>query len=67
MATKLFQRLFEWAKEMKLTRLELTVMKTNAKAYQLYRNLGFTVEGEKIHSLLVDGEPVNEYYLYKLL
>ncbi len=66
-ATKLFKRLFEWAKEMKLTRLELTVMKTNTEAYRLYRNLGFTVEGEKIHSLLVDGKLVNEYYLYKLL
>jgi ribosomal protein S18 acetylase RimI-like enzyme len=66
-ATKLFNELFDWAKENKLSRLELTVIKDNNKAFNLYKKMGFTLEGEKVHSLMIDGEPMNEYYLYKLL
>ena len=66
-ATKLFDQLFDWAKENKLSRLELTVIKDNNKAFNLYKKMGFTLEGEKVHSLMIDGEPMNEYYLYKLL
>ncbi|WP_339226603.1 GNAT family N-acetyltransferase [Oceanobacillus sp. FSL K6-2867] len=66
-ATKLFLRIFEWAKEAGITRLELTVIKDNIKAFQLYRKMGFVIEGEKVNSLMIDGKPVNEYYLYKLV
>jgi RimJ/RimL family protein N-acetyltransferase len=66
-ATKLFNRLFGWAKEVEITRLELTVIKNNTKAFDLYRKMGFILEGEKVHSLIINGQPVNEYYLYKLL
>ncbi|HLG28502.1 MAG TPA: GNAT family N-acetyltransferase [Paenisporosarcina sp.] len=66
-ATKLFDQLFDWAKENKLSRLELTVIKDNNKAFNRYKKMGFTLEGEKVHSLMIDGEPINEYYLYKLL
>ena len=66
-ATKLFQRIFEWAKEVGISRLELTVIKENIKAFNLYRKMGFVVEGEKVNSLMINGEPVNEYYLYKLI
>ncbi|UTR05926.1 GNAT family N-acetyltransferase [Alkalihalobacillus sp. LMS6] len=67
LATKLFEEIFVWARDMKISRLELTVIKENKKAYDLYRQLGFSVEGEKIHSLMVDGRPINEYYMYKLV
>ncbi|MDP4171938.1 MAG: GNAT family N-acetyltransferase [Bacillota bacterium] len=66
-ATMLFERLFEWAKKQEITRLELTVIKDNYKAFNLYQKMGFVLEGEKVHSLIINGEPVNEYYLYKLL
>lgn len=66
-ATKLFNQVFEWAKEVEITRLELTVIKDNVKAFNLYRKVGFILEGEKVHSLIINGKPVNEYYLYKLL
>lgn len=66
-ASKLFVELFDWAKEVGITRLGLTVIKDNTKAFNLYRKMGFVLEGEKVHSLMIDGEPVNEYYLYKLL
>ncbi|MFC7684865.1 GNAT family N-acetyltransferase [Ureibacillus sp. GCM10028918] len=66
-ATELFKNLFTWAKKMGITRLELTVIKENDNAFNLYRKVGFVLEGEKVHSLMINGEPRNEYYLYKLL
>jgi RimJ/RimL family protein N-acetyltransferase len=66
-ATKLFHHVFEWAKEVGISRLSLTVIKDNIKAIQLYKKMGFILEGEKVQSLIINGEPVNEYYLYKLL
>jgi RimJ/RimL family protein N-acetyltransferase len=66
-ATKLFKHIFEWAKEVEISRLELTVIKDNLKAFNLYRKMGFIIEGEKVHSLVINGKFVNEYYLYKLL
>lgn len=66
-ATKLFHEIFIWAKEKQMTRLELTVIKNNMKALNLYKKMGFVVEGEKVHSLMINGSPVNEYYLFKLL
>ncbi|WP_217587461.1 GNAT family N-acetyltransferase [Lentibacillus saliphilus] len=66
-ATQLFHQVFEWAKEIDISRLELTVIKDNIKALNLYRKMGFIIEGEKVHSLIINGKPVNEYYLYKLL
>lgn len=66
-ATRMFEALFSWAKQTRITRLELTVIKDNIKALQLYKKLGFIVEGERIQSLMINGIPTNEYYLYKLL
>lgn len=66
-ASKLFAQIFDWAKEVGITRLGLTVIKENVKAFNLYRKMGFVLEGEKVQSLMIDGKPVNEYYLYKLL
>lgn len=64
---KLFKEAFRWAKETGITRLELTVIKHNDRAVKLYEKLGFEVEGEKFHSLMINGQPVNELYLYKLI
>ncbi|WP_413377586.1 N-acetyltransferase family protein [Alkalihalobacillus sp. 1P02AB] len=66
-ASQLMDELLQWAKQIGLTRLELTVIKHNTRAFSLYQKKGFVLEGEKVHSLMIDGEPVNEYYLYKLL
>lgn len=66
-ASKLFDHVFEWAERQGVTRLELTVIKGNAPAFNLYKKMGFVIEGEKVHSLMIDGQPVNEYYMYKLI
>ena len=64
---KLLGCLETWAVERDFTRLELTVMCHNERAYNLYLSQGFEVEGTKRNSLKVDGQYVNEFYMSKLL
>ncbi len=49
------------------SRLELTVRCDNTSAIALYQKQGFTIEGTKYRSLLVEGEYVDEYYMGLLL
>jgi len=56
-----------WAKGAGLRRLEVTVMVHNERARKLYERLGYEVEGLLRESLFVDGEPVDEYALAKLI
>ncbi|MFL0801203.1 MAG: GNAT family N-acetyltransferase [Agarilytica sp.] len=56
----------EQAKSIGITRVELTVHTTNTAAINLYKKLGFVLEGEKVHSLKVDGVFVNEYCMAKV-
>lgn len=65
--TKLFQQLEEWAVVHNIHRLELTVVTRNKAGVGLYKKLGFEIEGRKQHSLLINGEFVNEYYMAKLI
>jgi RimJ/RimL family protein N-acetyltransferase len=65
--TMLFERLEHWARERGFHRLELTVMTHNERAIRLYKKMGFEVEGVKKHSLFVNGEYVDEYYMAKLI
>jgi len=57
----------KWAKMNCVSRLEMTVMTHNMNAIKLYEKAGFTKEGIKKNSLLVDGCYVDEYYMGKIL
>ncbi|WP_349947553.1 GNAT family protein [Lacrimispora sp. BS-2] len=65
--TSFFKQLDKWANEKGVTRLQLTVMCNNDAAKHLYEKNGFTVEGIKKNSMIVDGTYVDEYYMAKLL
>lgn len=65
--TEFFKHLDKWAKEKQVTRLELTVMCPNLSAKHLYEKKGFTIEGIRRNSMLVNGKLVDEYYMAKLL
>lgn len=65
--TRLFTKLEEWAKDQAIHRLELTVMVHNKAGIALYEKMGFEIEGTKRHSLFIDGNYVDEYYMSKLL
>jgi RimJ/RimL family protein N-acetyltransferase len=63
----LFDELFGWAYTHGLSRLELTVMAHNERGINLYKKMGFEVEGVRRRSLFVDGAFVDEYAMSKLL
>ena len=65
--TALFQKLEEWAKRSRISRLELTVVTKNEAGVALYKKSGFEIEGIKRNSLLIDGTLFDEYYMSKLL
>ena len=47
--------------------LELTVMTHNTAGIALYKKQGFAIEGTKRHSLLLNGQFIDEFYMSKLL
>jgi len=57
----------EWAQQHHIHRLELTVMAHNNAGVALYKKQGFEIEGTKRHSLLINGQYVDEFYMSKLL
>jgi RimJ/RimL family protein N-acetyltransferase len=65
--TKLFEELEKWAMKHEIHRLELSVVTRNEAGLRLYKKMGFEIEGTKRHSLLIDGEFADEYYMSKLL
>ena len=65
--TKLIEQLEKWATEHGIHRLELTVLTDNEAGLRLYKKMGFDIEGTKRHSLFIDGQFVDEYYMSKLL
>lgn len=56
-----------WATEHNIHRLELTVRTDNFPALALYERRGFRREGNKCHSLYVDGVYHDEHVMSKLL
>lgn len=65
--TEFFKKLDEWAHQNRIVRLELTVMRPNIAAFNLYQKNGFEVEGIKKKSMYIDGEYIDEYYMSKIL
>ncbi|PGL69077.1 GNAT family N-acetyltransferase [Bacillus sp. AFS055030] len=65
--TKLFQSIEEWAINLDISRLELTVVKQNEAGVGLYKKMGYEIEGTKRNSLIIDDKSFDEYYMAKLL
>lgn len=65
--TQLFNHLEQWASQNAIHRLELSVMTHNKAGLALYQKMGFEIEGTKRHSLVINGDYVDEYYMAKLL
>lgn len=65
--TGLLESVEAWAVERSIRRMELTVVVDNRPAIGLYRARGFTVEGVRHASMLIDGRFRDELYMGKLL
>lgn len=57
----------KWAGNNDIYRLELSLPVSRTNMIELYKTLGFLTEGERIDSLLIEGEYTNELYLYRLI
>ena len=66
-AKKLFEYVFNWAKERGISKIELTVMVKNEAAYHLYSKLGFIIEGVRKNSLFTNDTYIDEFYMAKHL
>lgn len=56
-----------WAKEVGISKLELTVIKENMNAQKLYQKLGFENEGLRKNALIINGHFVDEFHMGKLI
>ncbi|TQR21517.1 GNAT family N-acetyltransferase [Psychrobacillus vulpis] len=57
----------KWAKEVGISKLELTVIKENLNAQKLYEKLGFENEGTRKNALIINEEFVDEFFMGKLI
>lgn len=65
--TEFFRLLEEWAKANQVRRLELSVECENTAALHLYEKCGFSIEGIRKMSMLVNGTYRDEYYMSRIL
>jgi len=62
-----FQNIFDRAIENNIKRLELTVIRDNIRAVNLYKKFGFKVEGIREKSTFMNGKYYDELYMAKIL
>ena len=67
MGSTLLRKIDEWALDNKITKLELTVMVHNERAFELYKRMGYEVEGTKRNSVTINDKTYDEYYMSKVL
>lgn len=62
----LMNKVDEWSQSKNIKRIELTVVCANEKAVNLYKSMGFEIEGIKRSSFRLDNEFVDQYYMGKV-
>lgn len=66
-AYKMISLLIKWARENKVTKINLIVREDNEKAINLYKKLGFEIEGLIRRRFFIDGEYYNSYQMGLIL
>ena len=67
MGTELMKELIKRGKNKGITRFELDVSVKNKIAINLYKKMGFVIEGERKNSYLIDGEFDDDYIMAKII
>jgi len=67
MGTELMKELIKRGKDKGITRFELDVSVKNKIAINLYKKMGFVIEGERKNSYLIDGEFDDDYIMAKII
>jgi ribosomal protein S18 acetylase RimI-like enzyme len=65
--TELMKELIKRGEDKGITRFELDVSVKNKIAINLYKKMGFVIEGERKNSYLIDGEFDNDYIMAKII
>ncbi|MET0785818.1 MAG: GNAT family N-acetyltransferase [Paenisporosarcina sp.] len=65
--TSLMKKAESFAHEAEIQRIELTVVENNERALALYKKMGYTIEGTRLHSLKIGDQFINELYMGKLI
>ena len=63
----LLQSAIDWAREQKMTKIDLHVRMDNPAALTLYKNAGFEIEGIMRRGLCVNGVMMDVYYMGLLI
>jgi RimJ/RimL family protein N-acetyltransferase len=58
--TMLIERAIEWARSNGIEKIWLEVFSTNTRAIEVYKKIGFTVEGNKDKQFIIDGNYVDD-------
>ncbi|MVT14244.1 MAG: GNAT family N-acetyltransferase [Euryarchaeota archaeon] len=58
---------FEWAKQMGIEKICLEVFSTNTNAIELYKKMGFEIEGIRKKQFKIEGEYVDDVLMAKFL
>ena len=66
-ATELMRCLYAWAREHRVTRLELSVMQHNQAAVDFYQAMGFLIEGRRRQAIHLQHQFFDEYSMARLL
>ncbi len=64
---RLIETTLDKAKSQGITRIELWVFEDNKKAFELYKRMGFEVEGLKRNAIKIDGVYKNEHIMAMLI
>ncbi len=67
LGTKLLKKLVEKGKQKGIKRFDLDVSVNNTIAINLYKKVGFEIEGEKKSAYLIDGKFDNDYIMAKIV
>lgn len=62
-ATDLLKEALRWAPTVGVSRLELSVMTTNTRAFALYQHLGFKVEGVRPRAYIINGVAIDAHLM----
>lgn len=65
--TALMETSFGWAREMGIEKICLEVFSTNVNAIELYKKLGFQIEGIRKRQFKIEGEYVDDVLMAKFL
>lgn len=57
----------EFAQKIGISKMEAIVRSPNTRAYQLYINMGYAVEGTRKRAAYIEGEWIDELYLAKFI